>query len=182
MTHTVPLIKLLALIQPHARGALQMLMGRPPFLADLMLRIPKPAAAANLRDPAMEKELHDQPMYRESSGLAGAPRFPDVTTILRFGHPLNKHKLAQKAKELINSSWKHTGLLPKTNTLVDANLIAALRSTKNQNDYHDPAKREAKMGNQFHFIIVGHNVVAAVLRRCTASSAWLTMLFTLSNS
>ena len=61
----------------------------------------------NLRDLAMEEELHERPLYREFAGFAGVPRFPNETNILRFGHLLKKHKLAHKAVELINTGWKH---------------------------------------------------------------------------
>ena len=55
----------------------------------------------------MEEELHERPLYREFAGLAGVLRFPNETNILRFGHPLKKHKLAHKAVELIITGWKH---------------------------------------------------------------------------
>lgn len=45
----------------------------------------------NLSDPAMEEELHERPRYRKFAGLAGSPRVPDETTILRFRHLLEKH-------------------------------------------------------------------------------------------
>ena len=47
-----------------------------------------------------------RPLYCGFAGLAGVPRFPDETTILRFRHLLDKHKLAREVLELINTDWK----------------------------------------------------------------------------
>ena len=50
----------------------------------------------SLSDPAMEEELHDRQLYRRFVGLDCAACMPDETTILRFRHLLEKHKLAPK--------------------------------------------------------------------------------------
>ncbi|BEU75071.1 hypothetical protein MAFF211271_46260 (plasmid) [Ralstonia syzygii subsp. indonesiensis] len=48
-----------------------------------------------LVDPAMEEALHDVPLYREFAGLDNRTMCPpDESTILRFRHLLEKHKLA----------------------------------------------------------------------------------------
>lgn len=84
MNQVVPWSALVALIQPHARGAHQALGGRPPFPIETMLRIHCLQLWWNLSDPAMEEELHERPLYRRFVGLEGAARMPDETTILRF--------------------------------------------------------------------------------------------------
>ena len=88
MNQVVPWAALVALIQPHARGAHQALGGRPPFPIETMLRIHCLQLWWNLSDPAMEEELHERPLYRRFVGLDGAARMPDETTILRFRHLL----------------------------------------------------------------------------------------------
>jgi hypothetical protein len=65
----VPWAALVALIQPHARGAHQALGGRPPFPIETMLRIHCLQLWWNLSDPAMEEELHERPLYRRLVGL-----------------------------------------------------------------------------------------------------------------
>ncbi|WP_434802722.1 transposase, partial [Paracidovorax cattleyae] len=94
MNRVVPWAALVALIQPHARGAHQALGGRPPFAVETMLRIHRLQLWWNLSDPAMEEELHERPLYREFAGLSGRARLPDETTILRFRHLLEKKQLA----------------------------------------------------------------------------------------
>ena len=60
-----------------------------------MLRIHFMQQWFTLSDPAMEEALHDVPLFREFAGLDGwDARLPDESTILRFRHLLEKHKLA----------------------------------------------------------------------------------------
>jgi transposase, IS5 family len=156
MNRVVPWTELVALIQPHARGAHQALGGRPPFAVETMLRIHCLQLWWNLSDPAMEEELHERPLYREFAGLAGAPRLPDETTILRFRHLLEKNELAPKVLATINAGLAQQGLLLKKGTLVDATLIAAPSSTKNKDGQRDPEMRQTKKGNQWHFGMKAH--------------------------
>jgi len=156
MNQVVPWAALVALIQPHARGAHQALGGRPPFPIETMLRIHCLQLWWNLSDPAMEEELHERPLYRRFVGLEGAARMPDETTILRFRHLLEKHQLAPQVLVLINAGLAQQGLLLKTGTVVDATIIAAPSSTKNKDGERDPEMHQTKKGNQWHFGMKAH--------------------------
>lgn len=51
----------------------------------------------------MEEALHDVPLFREFAGLGGwDDRLPDESTILRFRHVLEKHKLAERILATVN--------------------------------------------------------------------------------
>jgi IS5 family transposase len=156
MELVAPWAALVALIQPHARGAHQALGGRPPFAVETMLRIHCLQLWWNLSDPAMEEELHERPLYRRFVGLDGAARLPDETTILRFRHLLEKHQLAPQVLSLINTGLAQQGLLLKTGTVVDATIIAAPSSTKNRDGARDPEMHQTKKGNQWHFGMKAH--------------------------
>jgi transposase, IS5 family len=156
MNLVVPWAALVALIQPHARGAHQALGGRPPFPIEAMLRIHCLQLWWNLSDPAMEEELHERPLYRRFVGLDGAPRLPDETTILRFRHLLEKQQLAPRILTTINAGLAQQGLLLKTGTVVDATIIAAPSSTKNSSGERDPEMHQTKKGNQWHFGMKAH--------------------------
>jgi IS5 family transposase len=130
MNLVVPWGELVALIQPHARGAHQALGGRPPFAIETMLRIHCLQLWWNLSDPAMEEELHERPLYRRFAGLQGAARMPDEH------HPA----LSASAGEARTRPEDHgrdqcrlarQGLMLKTGTVVDATIIAAPSSSKN---------------------------------------------------
>jgi IS5 family transposase len=156
MNRVVPWAALVAIIQPHARGAHQALGGRPPFAVETMLRIHCLQLWWNLSDPAMEEELHERPLYREFAGLAGSPRIPDETTILRFRHLLEKHDLVAQVMATINAGLAQQGLMLKTGTIVDATIIAAPSSTKNKDGERDPEMHQTKKGNAWHFGMKAH--------------------------
>jgi IS5 family transposase len=156
MNLVVPWRDLVAVIEPHARGAHEALGGRPPFAIEAMLRIHCLQLWWNLSDPAMEEELHERPLYRRFAGLEGAARIPDETTILRFRHLLEKHKLAPKILATINAGLAQQGLMLKTGTVVDATIIAAPSSTKNKTGERDPEMHQTKKGNQWHFGMKAH--------------------------
>ena len=156
MNRVVPWATLVGIIQPHARGAHQALGGRPPFAVETMLRIHCLQLWWNLSDPAMEEEMHERPLYREFAGLAGSPRIPDETTILRFRHLLEKHDLAAQVMTTINAGLAQQGLMLKTGTIVDATIIAAPSSTKNKDRERDPEMHQVKKGNEWHFGMRAH--------------------------
>jgi IS5 family transposase len=110
-----------------------------------------------LSDPAMEEALHDVPLYCEFAQLdAGISRLPDESTILRFRHLLEAHNLSAKLLATINATLTAKGLMLKTGTVVDATLIAAPSSTKNDKGERDPEMHQTKKGNQWHFGMKAH--------------------------
>lgn len=130
MNRVVPWSDLIALIEPHyAKGK----TGRPPMGLDVMLRVHLLQQWFGLSDPAMEEALHDIPLYREFAGLEGPMRrLPDESTILRFRHLLEEHKLGDVILATVNVILQRHGLMLKAGTVVDATLISASSSTKNQ--------------------------------------------------
>jgi len=156
MDKVVPWAALVALIAPFAPGSHQALGGRPSFPIEIMLRIHCLQLWWNLSDPAMEEELHERPLYRRFAGLDGAARMPDETTILRFRHLLEKHQLAPRVLAAIDTGLARQGLMLKTGTIVDASIIAAPSSTKNNEGERDPEIHQTKKGNQWHFGMKAH--------------------------
>ena len=105
----------------------------------------------------MEEALHDVSLYCEFARLdPGAMRLPDESTILRFRHLLEKHKLAAQFLATVNELLCDKGLMLKAGTVVDATLIAAPSSTKNQSGERDPEMHQTKKGNQWHFGMKAH--------------------------
>ena len=154
MESVVPWSDLVALVSPYmAEGK----RGRPPFPVEAMLRIHFMQQWFNLSDPAMEDALHDVPLFRDFAGLGGwDDRLPDESTILRFRHVLEQHKLAPQILKTVNDLLQHKGLLLKTGTVVDATLIAAPSSTKNAAGERDPEMKQSKKGNQWYFGMKAH--------------------------
>jgi IS5 family transposase len=154
MDRVVPWDALVALIAPFAPEGKT---GRPPFAVQTMLRIHFLQQWFGLSDPAMEEALHDVPLYREFAGLDGwTQRLPDETTILRFRHLLQKHKLADQMLALINDLLRDKGMMLRAGTVVDATLIGAPSSTKNASGERDPEMHQTKKGNQWYFGMKAH--------------------------
>lgn len=76
---------------------------------------------------------------------------PDETTILNFRHLLEKHGLGKKLFREINKHLDEEGLMLREGTIVDASIIAAPTSTKNEKGERDPAMTQTKKGNEWHF-------------------------------
>ena len=148
MNLVVPWSELLALIAQHAPRAKT---GRPPFVLETMLRIHFIQQWFGLSDLAMEEALFETALYREFVGLSSVERIPDRVSILRFRHLLEEHELAEQILATVNATLADKGLLLREGTVVDATLIAAPSSTKNQSGQRDPEMHQTKKGNQWHF-------------------------------
>ncbi len=153
MEQVVPWAALVALIAPYYP---QGRTGRPAFSLETMLRIHFMQQWFTLSDRAMEEAFFDTPLYREFAQLDEFSRLPDESTILRFRHRLEKHKLAEQILATVNELLSRRGLLLKTGTVVDATLTAAPTSTKNKDRARDPEMHSSKKGNQWYFGMKGH--------------------------
>src|SRR6201995_1091151 len=81
----------------------------------------------------------------------GRERVPDETTILNFRHLLERHDLTQALFDRMNAYLASRGLQVKGGTIVDATIIAAPSSTKNQAEMRDPEMRQTRKGRQWYF-------------------------------
>ena len=153
MERVVPWAALVALIAPYYPEGRT---GRPPFALETMLRVHFVQQWFSLSDPAMEEAFFDVPLYREFARLDAHGRMPDESTILRFRHRLEKHKLAEGILATVNDLLRSQGLLLKEGSAVDATLIAAPSSTKNKEGKRDSEMHSSKKGNQWHFGMKAH--------------------------
>ena len=153
MDRVVPWAALVELIAPYYPEGKN---GRPPFALETMLRVHFMQQWFTLSDPAMEEAFFDVPLYREFAQLDAHARLPDESTILRFRHRLEEHKLAEQILATVNEQLSSKGLLLKVGTAVDATLIAAPTSTKNKDKARDPEMHSSKKGNQWYFGMKAH--------------------------
>ena len=172
MDTVVPWAELVALIAPYYPEGRT---GRPPFPLETMLRVHFMQQWFALSDPAMEEALWDTPLFRQFAQLHEAARLPDESTILRFRHRLEKHKLAQELFKTVNALLEQRGLILRSGTLVDATLIAAPSSTKNKDKARDPEMHQTKKGQQWYHGMKAHTGTDAHFGlvhtlRCTAAN------------
>jgi IS5 family transposase len=151
MEQAVPWARLCALIEPHypkgsPRG------GRPPLPLERMFRIYCLQQWYSLSDPAAEEALYDSLTMRRFAGVnTDADVIPDETSILNFRRLLEKHRLTGQLFSQINAYLAERGLIVGKGTIVDATIIDAPSSTKNENKERDPEMHQTKKGNQWYF-------------------------------
>ena len=154
MDKVVPWKELLALIGPHYPKMGQ--PGRQPYPLETMLRIHFLQQWYALSDPAMEEALYDTVSMRSFAMLGGLDTIPDETTILNFRRLLETHDLARKLFNRVNAHLSRKGQSLRAGTIVDATIIAAPSSTKNQGGERDPEMHQTKKGNQWYFGMKAH--------------------------
>ena len=125
--------------------------GRRPYPLSTMLRVHCMQLFYNLSDPAMEDALYEIESMRRFAGLSLSGPLPDETTILKFRHLLEQHKLGKEILKEVNRHLEKEGLLLREGTIVDATIISAPTSTKNQSGQRDPEMHQTKKGNEWHF-------------------------------
>ena len=99
----------------------------------------------------MEDSLYELESMRIFAGLRLSGPIPDETTILNFRHFLEQKRRGKKLFETINRHLAEHGLMLKEGTIVDATIIAAPSSTKNERKERDPEMHSTKKGEQWHF-------------------------------
>ena len=131
--------------------------GRQPMPLARMLRIYFMQQWYGLSDPAMEDALYDIESMRRFADIdIGNDEVPDETTILHFRHLLEKHELTKKIFEKTKRYLSEKGLLLREGTIVDATIISAPTSTKNQTNTRDKEMHQTKKGNQWYFGMKAH--------------------------
>jgi transposase, IS5 family len=158
MEAVVPWKALFDLIEPLYPAAGR---GRRPYPLASMLRVHLMQNWFALSDPAMEEALYEIASLRAFAQLSLGEPIPDETTILNFRHLLEANDLADDILATVNKHLERKGLMLKKGSIVDATIIAAPSSTKNQEGERDPEMRQTKKGNQWHFGMKAHIAVDA---------------------
>ena len=155
MQRVVPWSALVALIEPvypKPMGA-----GRPPIELVTMLRIYFLQQWYDLSDPGVEEALYDSVSMRRFVGIdLGAEAVPDESTICKFRHLLEAHRLGDQIFAAVNAHLVASGLKVARGTMVDATIISAPSSTKNRDKARDDQMRQTKKGNQWYFGMKAH--------------------------
>ena len=172
MDAIVPWQKLCRLIEPHyPKGE----RGRPPIGIERMLRVYFLQVWFNLPDPAAEDALYDSAAMRTFVGIdLGREPAPDETTICKFRHLIESHALGERLFAVVNKHLCARGIKVGTGTIMDATIIAAPSSTKNEDGKRDPEMHQTKKGNQWYFGLKAHIGVdskAKIVHSVTATPA-----------
>ena len=153
MDKVVPWKQLCALIEPFYPKAGN---GRPPVGLERMLRIYFLQHWFNLSDPGAEEALYESRSMCRFVGIdLGREPVPDETTILSFRHLLERHHWVRRCFR----RWAvpaGPGPAIASGTIVDASIISAPSSTKNEDKARDPEMHSTSKGKQWYFGMKAH--------------------------
>jgi len=150
MDAVIPWDRLLELIRPHYYASSG--QGRKPHDLEPLLRIYFLQQWFDLSDPAAEDAIYDSESMRRFARVElGEDKVPDESTILRFRHLLEREGLTEGIFEVVKDLLAEKRLTLRSGTIVDATIIAAPSSTKNETKSRDPEMKQTKKGNQWHF-------------------------------
>ena len=154
MDQVIPWADLLKIVRKHYPKAGN---GRQPMPLERMLRIYFMQQWYGLSDPGMEDALYDIESMRRFAHIdLESDPIPDETTIFNFRHLLEKHQLTEKIFENTKHYLADKGLMLREGTIVDATIINAPSSTKNETRKRDPEMKQTKKGNQWYFGMKAH--------------------------
>lgn len=155
MERIVPWARLIAAIEPLYPTSGR--VGRQPTGVAKMLRMYCLQQWYGLGDEALEDALYDSQALRDFVGIdLSHQSVPDATTLLKFRRLLLDNDLPRTLFDEINAHLAQQGLLMRAGTIVDATIIAAPSSTKNEGNTRDPEMHQTKKGNQWHFGMKAH--------------------------
>jgi len=156
MDRIVPWAELAAVVEP-VYPKVSELGGRPPIPLQRMLRIYFLQLWFNLSDPAVEEALYDSAAMRNFAGIdLGQEAAPDETTVCKFRHLLERHKLGKPLLRRVNEYLARNGIKISNGTIVDATIISAPSSTKNKKGERDPEMHQTAKGKQWYFGMKAH--------------------------
>jgi transposase, IS5 family len=154
MEAVMPWAELVGLVAPYyPKGE----TGRKPLGLGIMLRLYFVQHWFALSDPAAEDALYDSAALRRFVGIdLGLAAAPDETTILNFRHLLEQHDLCGQMLDTVNLYLAGRGIRITTGTIVDATILHAPSSTKNEKQERDPEMHQTRKGNQWYFGMKAH--------------------------
>ena len=159
MDQTIPWQHWIDLIKEHYPSGKR---GRPPRGIETMLRMYLMQNWFNLSDAAIEDAIYDSYAMRDFMHIDFfTEQVPDSTTLLKFRHLLEKHKIGEQIFADVNARLEKAGLIMHGGTIVDATIIAAPSSTKNKEGKRDEEMHQTKKGNQWYFGMKVHAGVDA---------------------
>lgn len=154
MEKVIPWEQFISEIQPYYT---EKETGRKRMELVMMLKIYFLQQWYSLSDPEAEEMIHDRNSFQKFLGIdLLSQRVPDESTILHFRHLLEEYQLQKKFFEAVTTLLVSRGMLMKEGTIVDATIIHAPSSTKNEDQKRDPDMSQVKKGNMWYFGMKAH--------------------------
>lgn len=129
----------------------------------------------NLSDPGAEEAIYDRNSFQKFLGIdLLSDTVPDETTILNFRHLLEENQLQKALFETINQILESKGLLMREGTIVDATIIKAPSSKKNQESKRDEDMSFTRKNGQWNFgmkVHTGNDAKSGLVHSVTITTA-----------
>jgi len=154
MDKIIPWDEWVSIIKPYYPSGKR---GRPTRGIETMLRMYFLQIWFSLSDEMVEDSIYDSHSMRKFMRVTfGEEQAPDATTLLKFRHLLEKNKLCEKLFEDLNERLEANGCMMRGGSIIDATIIKAPSSTKNESGKRDPEMHQTKKGNEWHFGMKAH--------------------------
>lgn len=151
----MPITRLMAVTEPL--DATNVRVGRLPLAVSTILRMYLLHQRYGLAEESVDNAIYDSQALRDLMGIdLSRESVPDATTLLKFRRLLVINDQSKALCDEMNYHLPQQRLLMRAGTIVDANIIAASRSTKNARCEHDPDMCQAKNGIQLHHRMKTH--------------------------
>lgn len=172
MDSVIPWEALLALLQPFYPNHV---IGRPRKHLELILRCHVVGLLYNLAGEGLTDALNDSAAFRRFIRLGQLePAVPEETTMRKMRYLIEKKDLAQKILDVINDSLLSRGLKFSHGSLMDATIMPASSSTKNQAGERDPEMGSTRKNNNWYHgikIHAGEDAESDITHTVTVTSA-----------
>ena len=149
MNEIIPWEEWVGLIQPFYYEGKR---GRPAKGIEKMLRMYLLQGWFNLSDEGVEDAIYDSYAMRKFMGINFLQeKSPDATTLLKFRRILENSGLGKAMFEGIVRDLESAGQLMRGGSIVDATIINAPSSTKNEKKERDPEMKQTMKGKEWKF-------------------------------
>ena len=149
MDSITPWDEIVALIEPYYYHNKT---GRPARGIETMFRMYLLQHWYNLSDERLEDEIYDSYAMRKFMHLDfNSENVPDATTLCKFRKIIVDNHIGEMYFKAVDKFLDEHGCLMHGGTIVDATIIDAPKSTKNEENSRDPEMHQTKKGNQYYF-------------------------------
>lgn len=154
MDRVVPWDEWVKLVMPYYPNGKR---GRRPLDIERMLRMTMLQNWFNLSDEGIEDAIYDSYAMRSFLRLSFMEeQVPDATTLCKFRKLLNTYGIQSQIFAQVQQLLEQKGQSVHGGTIVDATIVEASSSTKNQSHTTDPEMHSVKKGNKWYFGMRAH--------------------------
>lgn len=140
--------------------------GRRPLGLERMLRIHLLQQWYGYSDQAVVEALINMLCLQAFAGFdGGCTKLPDRSTVAKFRHWLERHAFARILQQVVDEALDEAGLAVRPGTVVDATVVEASQSKKNQACAADPEMGRTRKQNNWKYGVKLHIGVDADSRR-----------------